>query len=449
MASLTSHALCVKASYQIGLHCRSPGLSMSDADKDMRATLWAAVVNQDRILSAAFGRPCLIPSQNTHVTRHNTSMADASISSYFQNLSSLHGILGLSMDAVHAANLGLPPDLTPGELVSKTVGILANLARWQETSLVVTSQEPAFSSSSDPRTLGTDRHQIILSIYYHRTVMLTCGPVLMAVLLRNTEHRPAKATQVTLTIIQESSASILKSNLVSLRSFQRIMSSIMRDSSPSSFLKKNAVWWACNFCALTMCLHAFSFWLIALVSPPMADIIGIVPADAEAFLLETLTTLQAFDSSSVMSFKAHRCLQRHVHSVRKLMAGSHASVRSTNQTHILIEGPAQSQSQQLLQHPANIEPQGDLHGNGFPLQGFPEFNIPTLDDLLCQLGDNDFMSPISSSIGMDMAVDLGLDMGVDMSMNLGSGGNSMRTAGRGSRGSQGMVDSESFMFDSI
>jgi hypothetical protein len=59
--------------------------------------------------------------------------------------------------------------------------------------------------------------QIILSIHYHRTVMLACGPVLTAVLLLNTEYRSTSMAQTALTIIQEVSASILKTDLLSLR----------------------------------------------------------------------------------------------------------------------------------------------------------------------------------------------------------------------------------------
>lgn len=442
MASLTSHALCVKASYQLGLHCRAPGFSTSDADKELRATLWSAVVNQDRVLSAALGRPCLIPTQNAQKMQHVQNVPHGVTCSYFQNLSSLHTIMGSAMDAVHAANLGLPPDLTPGELISKTVEILTNLARWQETSSVATFPETSFLTSIGASGLELNRHQLILSIHYHRTVMLTCGPVLMAVLLRNTEHRPVTTAQSTLTIIQEASASILKTDLVSLRAFQRIVSSILRDTSTSSFFQRNAVWWACNFSALTMCLHAFFFWLISLVSAPMAKVIAIVPADAERLLLDTLTTLRAFGSSSVMSFKAHRCLLRHVSRVRTLATGVHQANGTDGQTRGANENCLEPQLQQQSQS-VDLGPLGGLHGNGFPLHGFPEFNVPTLDDLLCQLGDNDFMSPISSSIGMDIAVDMNLDLGVDMTMTMGTD-----TGSTGAAEPQ-LMGGEPFLFKSV
>ena len=177
----------------------------------------------------------------------------------------------------------------------------------------------------------------------------------------------------------------------------------------------------------------------------MSKAIGIVTAEAERLLLDALTTLRAFGSSSVMSFKAHRCLLRHVSRVRKLATGVYSGndndgqPRGANKNY--LQPQLQQQSQQ--QHSVDIAPLGGLHGNGFPMHGFPEFNVPTLDDLLCQLGDNDFMSPISSSIGMDIAVDMNLDLGVDMTMTMGTERGFIGTA------EQRLMGGEPFLFNSI
>ncbi|CAK7201024.1 hypothetical protein SEUCBS139899_003725 [Sporothrix eucalyptigena] len=131
MASLTSHALCVKTSYQLGLHCRGiPGIGvgLSEAEKAIRATLWCAVVNQDRVLSAALGRPCMIPINHIHAQH----VSHPGIPPFFRNLSSLHSIMGDAIDAVHGSNLGLPPDFTPGELVSKTLAQMTRMSIFTE-----------------------------------------------------------------------------------------------------------------------------------------------------------------------------------------------------------------------------------------------------------------------------------------------------------------------------
>jgi hypothetical protein len=46
--SWTTHALAVKASYQLGIHAPSSYGHLRVAEKELRSCLWSAVVNQDR-----------------------------------------------------------------------------------------------------------------------------------------------------------------------------------------------------------------------------------------------------------------------------------------------------------------------------------------------------------------------------------------------------------------
>ena len=62
--SLTTHALAVKTSYHLGIHATFLYEFVSVREKEIRARLWFAVVNQDRMLSSALGQPCLIPLQH-------------------------------------------------------------------------------------------------------------------------------------------------------------------------------------------------------------------------------------------------------------------------------------------------------------------------------------------------------------------------------------------------
>lgn len=62
--SLTTHALAVKTSYHLGIHATFLYEFVSVREKELRARLWFAVVNQDRMLATALGQPCLIPSQH-------------------------------------------------------------------------------------------------------------------------------------------------------------------------------------------------------------------------------------------------------------------------------------------------------------------------------------------------------------------------------------------------
>lgn len=49
--SLTTHSLAVKASYQLGLHAPSSYENLAVADKELRASLWFSVINQDRYVT--------------------------------------------------------------------------------------------------------------------------------------------------------------------------------------------------------------------------------------------------------------------------------------------------------------------------------------------------------------------------------------------------------------
>lgn len=62
--SLTTHAVAVKTSYHIGVHSTFLYDFVGPREKEIRARLWFAVVNQDRMLSTALGQPCLIPPQH-------------------------------------------------------------------------------------------------------------------------------------------------------------------------------------------------------------------------------------------------------------------------------------------------------------------------------------------------------------------------------------------------
>ncbi|KAH5520694.1 hypothetical protein HBI37_172020 [Parastagonospora nodorum] len=67
IASWTYHALAVKAAYQLGLHSST---LHNESDARKRALLlrvWCGVVNQDRSLSIALGRPCLISSDHVRI----------------------------------------------------------------------------------------------------------------------------------------------------------------------------------------------------------------------------------------------------------------------------------------------------------------------------------------------------------------------------------------------
>ncbi|KEF54632.1 uncharacterized protein A1O9_09074 [Exophiala aquamarina CBS 119918] len=67
VTSWTFHALSVKAAFQLGLQSQSSYQSLNSESQQLRKRLWFGVLNQDRLLSAALGRPCLIPKQHARI----------------------------------------------------------------------------------------------------------------------------------------------------------------------------------------------------------------------------------------------------------------------------------------------------------------------------------------------------------------------------------------------
>ncbi|KAK1765888.1 C6 transcription factor [Phialemonium atrogriseum] len=384
MASFTSHSLAVKTSYQLGLHSPSSYEGLGTLEKELRAKVWLAVVNQDRILSAALGRPCLIPLQHVrteiadslvlmHHTRTVTMPSSMENLVCFRHLISLHEIMGISIDSIYGCNIGSPSDLAPGDLIAKTIELLSRLGQWRDG----ISPFGILSQKSDLNTwcaskFHTERYMLLLSIYYYKTVMLASGPVLIAVLERAVD--PA-ADGAAVGILQDASASVLKSDLQALKEFQRIIRGILQHDRP--FFKRNAVWWVCNFTAFTMCLHLFALWMTSILSATMPSALGLTSSEAESLLLEGLETLKSIGGSSIMSFKAHRCLTRYIQLSRVIASNT----RRQNS----IAGSVGSEIFHDLQ-------QSLLPNESFLRDSFPDFTMTSVDDLFCQLGDNDFLS---------------------------------------------------------
>lgn len=120
-----------------------------------------------------------------------------------------------------------------------------------------------------------ERYSLALSVYYYKTVMLVCAPLLMRVLEQVTDSTSVAAatgtaaatTSMTATaaiggggtmavsgndaatsfnsMLLEMSAPVLKRELHAIGEYQGIANGILRHQ--PSFFKTNAIWWVCNF----------------------------------------------------------------------------------------------------------------------------------------------------------------------------------------------------------
>ncbi|KAI1027023.1 hypothetical protein LB504_008086 [Fusarium proliferatum] len=316
--SWTTHSLAVKASYQLGIHAPSSYEHLTASEKELRSSLWFATVNQDRMLSSALGQPCMIPLQHVRsdilhmlVSMRQQRTVEMQYSQenleYFRNIVMLHGIMGVAMESVCGSNIDPSSSLNAEELLGKTLELSLRLEKWRS------STSPGCILESDvnysPWTEGdfeAQRNTILLSIFYYRTVLLVHGCLLMSIL----EAATRKGQQAVSGVLKNTAASLLKDDLTALNNFCHLIRGLLAYS--PAFFKSNAIWWTCNYAALTISLHTFAFWLAS--ASPEAEFIacGHNSSQLEARLRACLDMLRAIGASSAMSVKAHRCLQRHL-----------------------------------------------------------------------------------------------------------------------------------------
>ncbi|KAL1898461.1 hypothetical protein Sste5346_003364 [Sporothrix stenoceras] len=490
MASLATHSLAVKASYQLGLHSPSTYEGLSTTDKELRAKLWFAVVNQDMILGTGLGRPCLIPPAYVQYrmldsvapppTAMTTVLSTESESLfYYRHLSALHAIMGVAVETVYGANIGTTSaffgdstedndsvDGTPRALVAKTMDLLFRLQKWQTEIRpfgILTSVQAERFSVWTAATFQAERYSIALSVYYYKTVMLVCAPLLMRVLELVTDAgttasggaAPATAAATRggaaasagvgtagdtpasfNSMLLEMAAPVLKKELHAIGEYQKIAHGLLRHQ--PSFFKSNAIWWVCNFNSLTMSLHLFALWLVCILSESMSTALGSSMAGVEAHLLEAIEILRGVGGTSMMSVKAFHSLKRYMRLARAIAPSGHAAAAGSappinfdellGQHHTSVPHPQQQTHQQTQSHapqqqhqphpqhnafdpsqPHSTTDPGSLFSSGaFLWDGFPDAGMNYVGDLFYQQLEGDFLG--DSSIG-------GLPGGFDMQLD--------------------------------
>ncbi|KAI1042350.1 hypothetical protein LB505_012307 [Fusarium chuoi] len=155
------------------------------------------------------------------------------------------------------------------------------------------------------------------------------------------EAATRKGQQAVSGVLKNTAASLLKDDLTALNNFCHLIRGLLAYS--PAFFKSNAIWWTCNYAALTISLHTFAFWLAS--TSPEAEFIacGHNSSQLEARLRACLDMLRAIGASSAMSVKAHRCLRRHLDFL-KTSCESHGEDLSLNETDETQRGPLLQQT---------------------------------------------------------------------------------------------------------
>ncbi|PFH55350.1 hypothetical protein XA68_18531 [Ophiocordyceps unilateralis] len=335
MESWAPHYLAVRVSYQLGIHAPASYKQLGIHDKELRSRLWFAVVNQDRILTAGLARPCLIPLQ--HVRTEIAEFLDAARPSkstemncsresvtYFRRLITLHEILGAAVESIYSSNINSSSRLPLGDLLAKTMDLVWKLDQWREKTDPAGAVLTGADFSQWPTAaFETNRFNVLLTIFHYRAQMLMHGSLLMRVLERATGSSDQDASSAA---VHDASLSLLSNYLRDLQEWLRFIDGILNHE--RSFLPSNAVWWTSNYMMLSTCIHAFAFWLLTDNIKSSSATLGMHSADAEVFLRSSLDTLKRVGGSSIMSRKAHRCLERYLHIIKSIRPARRGSVAS-------------------------------------------------------------------------------------------------------------------------
>ncbi|KAL9562787.1 hypothetical protein ACKAV7_012973 [Fusarium commune] len=323
--SLTIHSLSVKVAYQLGLHAPMSYSHNVPDEKELKSRLWFAVVNQDRIVSSALGQPCLIPSSQVRMELvellSSKSYVDDIDSSYrnsmvdhFHDMTTLHQIMGQALEEIHDSNMSPVTPLSLHALLEKTTKFSLQMARWRQNALPSRSLETiADRDAWSAANFKASRPTILLAIYYYRTQLMTCGPLLVAVLRSISRKSPDCDSE----LLQDHIAAILKADFQHILELHRLISDILHKQEP--FLRENAIWWTCNYCALTTTLHVFGFWL-ASGCQGAEFITKQIPSvnSMDELLNECLGTLKTIGVASAMSINAYRRISRYVQLLREI-----------------------------------------------------------------------------------------------------------------------------------
>lgn len=144
---------------------------------------------------------------------------------------------------MHASNIVSACDLTLNELVPH---VMESLRQLEQLRIDAAPYKLLVGNTTADSWLAADfdneRHAVLLSLYYYRVTVLVNAPLLLA-LLRHVST-PA-ADPIDSGVHAKVAVSILQTYLQTINDFHNLLCAILRIQ--RSFLRRNAVWWLCNY----------------------------------------------------------------------------------------------------------------------------------------------------------------------------------------------------------
>ncbi|KAH7030054.1 fungal-specific transcription factor domain-containing protein [Macrophomina phaseolina] len=381
VASWTYHAIAVKAAYQLGLHSPVSLDHGGREDKELRGRLWCAVVNQDRCLAIALGRPFLIPSHHVRPEPPRmfpvmsiSALGDTPSVQYFNSLTMLYSLQSLIVESLYDHNIGTSGGMSLQATVIQRLQLLSKLDDWRRQS------SPFFDilkttelGTCSPPSYESNRFQILLSIQYYKTVLLINSAVL-AVLVYGTSTGAPHESHNSLPL--EYTMPVIREDFTAARNLDRIIHCITTRG--GSFLDSNATWWTCNYTSFTAILHFFGIFLACRLPEYANSFPDSMLADTRSALDNALETLRAVERTSLMSQKARHCVEGFLQVYDAMTASRYQPAEESRI----------AQNDSGILRPAAMNEDGD---DALSEALFSQFISQSADDFLFQCSNSSFL----------------------------------------------------------
>ncbi|KAI0145158.1 fungal-specific transcription factor domain-containing protein [Xylariaceae sp. FL1272] len=386
--SWTYHAMAVKTCYQLGLHIPTSYHQYGVHERELRKRVWYSVVNQDRALSVALGRPFLIPSQYVRTEMPKCQMSNEAsdkprnypaleVLAYFNSLVAIHNMKGRITDSLYSSNIPFEEqDQSYGEILTERLRLNIRLEQWRDE-ISLFGKVLTFADIRDwtESSFVEHRFQVLLSIQFYSTKLLLNAPVLTGFLQLRKTKTSYSAEQIA---VLNSALATIEADYVVSEDFRSLIYAV-NEQAPQ-FLAANATWWICNFCAFSIVLHILGILLACQTIEGEIYVQTIKTTTVRKSLDSALETLKSIGGTSSMSAKAYSCIQNFLR-VYDTLEVSHRKVPDD------ILSPAMTSDlapmfEPVVGAPLSLIPDGP----------FPEFLSQAAEEFLLDFSETDLTS---------------------------------------------------------
>ncbi|KAL4909643.1 hypothetical protein BDW74DRAFT_165079 [Aspergillus multicolor] len=294
ISSYTTHALCVKAAFHIGLQYGAAAGKPNE--KVLRLRLGHGIMGLTQ------GRPFLIPQSLNVVSNEVPSPKISDL--YVARVATSHPIIEHAVEALYNGNLeqAEPPRIQT--LISKRADLGWQIDEWSDSlDMVGGLISPSELTTPSEVTDGYVAARVLLSIQYYRIRMLINFPLITQFLLSGEAtslgpHTSNHFRQVLPQIVQDDRDAV--------RELCGIISALSNFN--NGFTSKFAAWYACNYSMLTITLHYFMILLVTKHDPNILD--DTSAAEVRQELGEALDVMKTFGKTNLITQKASCCIGR-------------------------------------------------------------------------------------------------------------------------------------------